>query len=54
MEFVVTDLRDRLLTELRQASAVDIAVAYFNPDAEVLARMVKILGRGATGMFPRL
>jgi hypothetical protein len=39
MEFVATDLRDRLLGELAAASRADIAVAYFCPEPAALAAL---------------
>lgn len=39
MEFATTDLRDRLLQQLRQAERADVAVAYFCPDRETLTAL---------------
>jgi hypothetical protein len=39
VEFVTTDLRDRLLGELATASQADIAVAYFCPEPATLAAL---------------
>lgn len=42
MEFVATDLRDRLLRELSAASQADIAVAYFCPEPVTLAALQEV------------
>src|SRR5690348_8935368 len=39
MEFVTSSLQERLLTELRQAATAKIAVAFFNPEARMLAAL---------------
>lgn len=42
MEFATTDLRERLLRELRHASSADIAVAFFNPEQEVFTALAQV------------
>src|SRR5438046_2877545 len=42
MQFATTDLQDRLIQELGQAASVTIAVAFFAPEAHVLAALKKV------------